>query len=244
MTLAIQTGRRQEQMQATPSAPPLENGDRLSRDEFEARYTAHPEIKRAELIDGVVYVSSPAGPSHSVPHARVFKWLFYYEDATPGILIDDNVSLRLDGANEVQPDAMVRLSPECGGQVREARDAEMLEGRPELVVEVAASSVAYDLGAKAEAYRRSGIPEYLVLTAYERETHWFALDGGLYRPIPADAEGRIRSRVLPGLWLDPAAFWDYDKRRLRAAVAAGLASSEHAEFVAELQRRSASSNQD
>jgi hypothetical protein len=40
----------------TSIIPPLDNGDRLTRDEFERRYAAMPNLKKAELIEGVVYV--------------------------------------------------------------------------------------------------------------------------------------------------------------------------------------------
>lgn len=43
--------------------PPLENGDRLTRQEFELRYTAASDIRKAELIEGVVYVASPVRAS-------------------------------------------------------------------------------------------------------------------------------------------------------------------------------------
>ena len=49
--------------------PPLENGDRLTRDEFERRYEAMPHLKKAELIEGVVYVPSPVRyHRHTVAH--------------------------------------------------------------------------------------------------------------------------------------------------------------------------------
>ena len=38
--------------------PPLENGDRLTVAEFERRYEAMPELKKAELINGVVHIPS------------------------------------------------------------------------------------------------------------------------------------------------------------------------------------------
>jgi hypothetical protein len=41
------------------SIPPLENGDRLTRPEFERRYQAMTQLKKAELIAGVVYMASP-----------------------------------------------------------------------------------------------------------------------------------------------------------------------------------------
>ncbi len=54
----------------TITFPPLNSGDRLSRAEFERRYSTQPEIKKAELIEGVVYVSSPVRTQqHGIPHS-------------------------------------------------------------------------------------------------------------------------------------------------------------------------------
>ncbi|MFM6311242.1 MAG: Uma2 family endonuclease, partial [Dolichospermum sp.] len=66
--------------------PPLENGDKLTRHEFERRYHAMPNLKKAELIEGVVYVASPVrAKQHGKPHARIMGWLIAYEAATPGV---------------------------------------------------------------------------------------------------------------------------------------------------------------
>ena len=79
-------------------------------------------------------------------------WLAAYVAATPGVESADNATVRLDGRNELQPDALLRIETACGGQ--SCIDAEdCIEGAPELVVEVAASSAAYDLHDKREAYR-------------------------------------------------------------------------------------------
>ena len=63
---------------------PLENGDRLSRIEFERRYQAMPEPKKAELIEGRVYMASPVRMIHGQPHAYIMTWLGVYYAATPG----------------------------------------------------------------------------------------------------------------------------------------------------------------
>jgi len=68
-----------------PDPPPLCSGDHLSRDEFERRYAAMPESTRAELIEGIVYVASPARTEHGIPHAMVATWLGNYVAATPGV---------------------------------------------------------------------------------------------------------------------------------------------------------------
>ncbi len=89
--------------------PPLENGDRLTRPEFERRYQTMTHIKKAELIEGVVYMGSPVRvASHGTPHAHIIGWLFVYCSATPGVNLADNATVRLDSDNEPQPDAVLR----------------------------------------------------------------------------------------------------------------------------------------
>src|SRR5262245_50632332 len=85
--------------------PPLEAGDRLSRAEFERRYEAMPHLKKAELIEGVVYVPSPVGlHQHAEPHFELITWLGLYKWATAGVRGADNATTRLDLDNEPQPD--------------------------------------------------------------------------------------------------------------------------------------------
>src|SRR5574341_142701 len=103
--------------------PPLETGDRLTRQEFERRYEAMPRIRKAELIEGVVYMPSPVYyESHSEPHGQIMGWLSVYCAATPNVRLGDNATVRLDPDNEVQPDALLRLEPEAGGRSHISED--------------------------------------------------------------------------------------------------------------------------
>lgn len=225
---------------AQPRKPPLESGDHLSRAEFERRYMAHPEIKKAELIEGVVYIMpSPIRfELHSRPHSDIITWLGVYRANTPGVMAGDNATVRLDSENEVQPDALLRLDPRLGGQSRVAADG-YLEGAPELIVEIAASSAAYDLYEKRRVYQRCGVREYLVLQMYEQRADWFVLREGVYQPLAPDAEGLLYSQVFPGLVLQPAAIWADDMAAVLTVLQSGLAGPEHAAFVARLKEASA-----
>ena len=161
--------------------PLLENGDRLSRTEFEQRYTKRPDVHNAELIEGVVYVASPVCVfQHGEPHSHIITWLGVYAAHTPAVRIADNATLRLDLDNEPQPDAILWIDERYGGKAQVTQD-DYLQGTPELVVEVAASSAAYDLHDKLHAYCRNGVQEYLVLLAHERRTFWYELEQGIYR---------------------------------------------------------------
>jgi Uma2 family endonuclease len=216
--------------------PPLENGDRLTRAEFERRYDAMPELKKAELIEGEVYIPSPVRHSlHSHPHTRLVTWLGNYETDTPGVEAGDNGSVRLDLDNEPQPDAFLIIRPDHGGQAR-ISDDDYIEGAPELVGEVASSRVSYDLGKKLFVYRRSGVCEYVVWRVLDRQIDWFVNREGQFELLSPGDDGILRSAVFPGLWLDPDALVRGDKARVKAVLQQGLSSPEHAEFVAGLDR--------
>jgi Uma2 family endonuclease len=232
--MAISTTTSMSMQVLADAGPALENGDRLTRPEFERRYEAMSLLKKAELIEGVVYVPSPVRHrQHGSPHAHLIGWLFQCTASTPGVEVGDNSSVRLDLDNEPQPDALLFIDPTCGGQVRISDDG-IIEGAPELVAEVASSSVSYDLHAKLHVYRRSGVREYLVWRVLEQEIDWFVLRDGQYERLSLDAQGLVRSEVFPGLWLDPAALLRGDLATVLAVVQQGLASHEHDAFVTRL----------
>ncbi|MCL1464963.1 Uma2 family endonuclease [Argonema galeatum] len=221
------------QQQATGKAtiPPLENGDRLTRHEFERRYEAMPHIKKAELIEGVVYMSSPVrARRHGEPHGHIITWLGVYSAATPGVMLCDNATVRLDLENEPQPDALLRLDPSVGGQSR-ISDDDYIEGATELIVEIAASTASYDLHDKLRVYRRNGVQEYLVWKVNDKQLNWFRLREGEYVQLEADANGVIRSEMFPGLALAVSALLEGDLAQVLGVVQAGLATTEHADFV-------------
>ena len=223
---------KQSVVPANDTIPPLENGDRLSRTEFERRYQAHTDILKAELIEGVVYVASPVRVrKHGAPHSDIIGWLSTYRAATPNINLADNATLRLDLDNEPQPDVSVWID---GGNAFVDGD-DYLQGAPELLVEVAGSSAAMDLHQKLHAYRRNGVAEYLVLLTHEQEVRWFSFAQGETVQLEPDADGIVQSRVLPGLHLDPARFWQGDLAGVLEGLRRGLATPEHAAFVARLQ---------
>jgi len=212
----------------------LNPGDRLSRPEFERRYEAHPEITKAELIEGVVYMPTPIRhQEHGQPHSWIIGWLVAYVAAIPAVDVGDNTTVRLDLENEVQPDALLRLDPAFGGQSRITED-DYLEGPPELIVEIAASSASYDVHVKRRVYARSGVQEYLVVQMYEQRIDWFVLREGVYETLTPGEEGVLRSEVFPGLWLNSDAFWAGDLAAMLDTLRQGLESPACAEFSARL----------
>jgi Uma2 family endonuclease len=217
--------------------PPLEDGQRLDQPTFHERYSAMSEEIRAELIGGVVFMASPLRDPHGDADRNIGGWLFHYARFTPGLRSPSNATIILGPDAEVQPDAQLRLSEAVEGLVRMIDG--YAHGSPELVIEIGDSSRSKDLGAKKAMYERAGVPEYLFVGVEPEEVRWFILRERTYREITPDEDGVFRSEIFPGLWLDPKALFEEDRNGLIATLERGLASDEHARFVADLRARGA-----
>jgi hypothetical protein len=213
--------------------PPLENGDRLDQKTFHERYRAMPPSVRAELIGGTVYVSSPQKRRHARSHAALAWWLGQYQAATPGTEVLVNPTDILGPESEPEPDASLIVVPECGGQTWED-DEGYINGAPELNAEVSWTSESIDLNQKKRDYEKAGVLEYLVVALRQQQVFWFIRRRGKFRELPAAANGVIRSEVFPGLWLDPDALLQCDRECLLEVLRRGIASREHASFLAKL----------
>jgi Uma2 family endonuclease len=192
------------------------------------RWEAMPDLKHAELIDGIVYMPSPVSRLHSLFHLPLSTWIGCYLGATPGSTGGIDGTWLMDERNVPQPDIDLSILSEHGGQSRE--EGIYSGGAPELIVEVAASSRSRDLGAKLKLYGRMSVREYLVAVAGKKQFVWYELTESGYRPLDPDADGVFRSRFFPGLWLDPAALWRIDLARLLAVLQQGIATAEHGSF--------------
>jgi Uma2 family endonuclease len=212
--------------------PPLRDGDSLTSDEFLRRWEAMPELKHAELIDGIVYMPSPISLEHADFHAPLTGWLAYYAASTPGCRVGSDGTWLMGERNVPQPDIALRILPEYGGQSRV--ESKYAAGAPELIVEVAASSRARDLGVKLKLYERMSVREYLIALPGESRLMWHEWSAGSYRQLDPGADNIFRSVWFPGLWLSPDALWRLDLQRLFAVLQEGLATQEHAALVSRL----------
>jgi Uma2 family endonuclease len=215
-----------------PRTPPLQQGDHLSAEEFERRFDAMPDQKKAELIDGVVYMGSPVSiDDHGAPNIDMATWLGVYKAHTPGLQAGDNATVRLDPKNRPQPDLLLRILPEYGGQSKTTDG--YVDGAPEWAGEIAASSASYDLYEKLVAYWRNGVKEYVVWRVWDAAIDWFVRGAHEFERLPADS-GLYKSRVFPGLWLDASALLAGNMVQVLTVLQQGLASPEHAAFCATL----------
>ncbi len=223
-----------------PTSPLLVDGQRLGQAQFMRRYELTPPRFKAELIGGVVHLACPLGREHGGSSLDIRCWLEWYHARTPGTDGLADATTLLDELGVPQPDAQLRILPECGGQSRD--EGEYIAGAPELVGEVARSSRLRDLGAKRDDYERAGVQEYIVVAIDTKDVHWHRRRGKKLVKVKPDPDGLYRSKAFPGMWLDPAALLRRDLAAVLATLDQGLASPEHADFVAKLARLAARAN--
>ena len=225
---------------ASPPAPsPLLEGDSLTSDEFLRRWEEIPDLKHAELIDRIVYMPSPVSLGHQELNVFLAGWLNFYALVTPGCRPGGEGTWLMGEGQVPQPDVALRILPEYGGQSRV--EGLYPSGAPELIVEVAGSSRSRDFGSKKRLYERAGVREYLIAVPRSQELFAFSLTSSSatpgFQPTEADAGGVFKSQCFPGLWLDTKALWALDLPRMNEVLQRGLATPEHAEFVARLVKK-------
>jgi Uma2 family endonuclease len=203
---------------------PLENGESMHSRQFLNRYEGMPQVKKAELIEGVVYMGSPVSVRHAKPDGMIQAWLGTYASRHLDTEVLANATVILDAENTVQPDALLRRLPDHGGLTRVTEDG-YLTGPPELIVEVASSSAAIDMRDKRRAYCRNRVQEYLVWLVAEGRLEWFNLEDDEYRPQLPDANGLLHSRTFPGLRLPVGALLAGDTAKVLDALTPDDAST-------------------
>jgi Uma2 family endonuclease len=217
----------------TPSQHVLElhSGDKMTQEEFHRIYAQMPKGFRADLVGGIVYVTSPLTRRHAANHPPLTTLLFTYAASTTGTECGDNATVLLGEESEPQPDLYLRVLPEFGGQSHTSDD-DYVVGAPELVAEIALSSRSIDLHAKRQDYALHGVQEYLVLDLTENRLHWFDLTSG--HELMPEKDGIHRLRTFPGLWIDSQALLAKDAQKMVDVLQQGLSAPEHAQFMQRL----------
>jgi Uma2 family endonuclease len=215
--------------------PPLVAGERIDQPTFHERYEAMPPETRAELVGGIVYMPSPMRIDHGETGGILGGWMDRYVRFTPGVRHAEAATVKLDQQGEPQPDGFLFIPAELGGQSGVDEEG-YLTGAPELVGEIARSSRRFDLNEKKADYERAGVQEYLVVELDPNRIHWFFRRANRFQKLRPGPDGIYRSKVFPGLWLDPAAIFAGDRARRDEVVEEGVRTPEHAAFVAKLAR--------
>jgi hypothetical protein len=212
--------------------PPLVNGDRLDQKTFHERFEAMPDV-HAELIGGIVFVTSRQRVLPGTQHVKLAHLTSVYVGETPGAEGAVSATTILGPDAEPEPDTLLRILPECGGQTG-VDNRGYLTGAPEWIGEISENAESIDLNRKKLDYEKARVREYMVAAVRTNQIFWFIRRRGKFKSLAAGADGIIRSEVFPGFWFHADAFLHSDRKRLLAALRKGLASAEHAAFVAKL----------
>jgi Uma2 family endonuclease len=210
---------------------PFAFGDEMDQPTFHAQYKKLPDHIHAELIGGVVYYKMPIKPKHAKSQTQALVWLSYYSMNTPGLVAVGLVTIKLGLESEPEPDACLFHTANTGGRVKKAKDG-FYYGTPDLIVEIAHTTATTDLGRKKRDYERNGVREYLVVIPSLKQVAYFYRRKNQFINLLPGEDGVFRSQTFPGLWLDPAGLFTSSARRITRTLRKGLASPEHAVFVA------------
>ena len=220
---------------AGEALPELVHGQPISRADFYRITERDPDhYRHIERLDGKVYVNacSVRREGHSKPQSRIVGLLLAYEADTPGVEVGDNGTTQIEDDHDPQPDAYLLILPECGGQVA-FTDDDYIRGAPELIVEVAGTTVRKDLGRLKEIYESDGCREYLVWCTDAGRFVCFRNGPGGFAEVPLD-DGVFRSETFPGLWVDAAALLRGDLPAAMETLREGVATADHAAFAKRL----------
>jgi Uncharacterized protein conserved in cyanobacteria len=179
----------------------VEVAERMTAEEF---LELAPEDRKAELIDGVMIMPSPALDIHE----RLFGFLFrliseYVEMYDLGEVRGSRTPVVLASDQVYEPDILF-VARERAGRITERG----VMGAPDLVVEILSrATVAYDRGPKLQGYERAGVREVWLIDPYGPVgTEFYRLEGGRF--VPARVEGGVlRSAAIPGLALRVEWLW-------------------------------------
>lgn len=154
---------------------------------------------KAELIDGDIYTVNAIHRPHAGTLADLSADLVHSVRASGlALKVYTPVSTRLDDYNLLEPDLVIAtIEPEAMVTAYSVR----------LAVEVSASSLAFDLGTKAQLYARSGIPEYWVVdVAGRRIVQMTGPIEGVYSAVRECAFGdHVTSITIPQIAINTTA---------------------------------------
>jgi len=160
--------------------------------------------QKADLIDGVIYMSSPDNTDAN----ELFVWLLgvlslFIEAKDLGKVYGSRVALRLDDRNAPEPDIAFVLKKRLH-LVKRGHIA----GAADLALEIISpDSVERDYVKKRKQYQRAGIPEYWIIDELKRKVILLRLDSKGKYQVVRPVKGELHSRVLPGFWLHPEWLW-------------------------------------
>jgi len=158
---------------------------------------------RYELIDGEVYLMSPAP---STKHQRVSGAI--YSVLKNGLsngqcdVFYAPFDVRFPDADEADEDVATVLQPDLVVICDQSKlDERGCKGAPDLIVEILSpSSFNLDFKLKLSVYERSGVKEYWIVDPINEAVFFFMLKDGVYqRPIVYGKHETFRSILFEGI---------------------------------------------
>lgn len=162
------------------------------------------EDTRAELIDGVMIVHSPASPRHNAIAGFLRNLMnSYAEEKGLGKVFGPDDLVHLATCRKFAPDAFFLGTADVPHPLPEQE----FEVTPGLVIEVLSpSNRDYDLEDKRPAYREAGVREIWLVDPAKQQVLVDRRRGKKYSTSSV-ADGRITSAAVPGFWVDAAWLW-------------------------------------
>jgi Uma2 family endonuclease len=219
---------------------PFDNGDRMDQTTFHKLYRKADERVRAELIEGVVYLKMPTRLTRGMIQTNLLFWAKTYTSQIPTLEARSEVTTKMNAVNEPEPDLFIFVRPECGGQVS-VDDEDFIVGAPELIIEIANSTMAVDLGDKKRGYEASGVLEYCVVLGLKKVAKWYVRDNGEFVEKTL-SRGVLQSQTFPGLWLDTQALFKGDVPQLMGTLKQGMKSLRFKTFLASERKKISQAN--
>lgn len=154
---------------------------------------------RYEVIGGELIVSPSPSARHQLASGRLFFFIQEFVSKFDlGLVFSAPLDVHLSEHDVVEPDILVILKE------NQDRLREFVHGPPDLVIEIISpASSRNDRVRKSATYATFGVPEYWIVDPDQQSILAQALVGQHYEPIESGDE-LVRSRVIPGLVIDPA----------------------------------------
>jgi Uma2 family endonuclease len=166
----------------------------------EADYMQLPDETRCELIYGRFYMSPSPRVVHQVVVGALWRLLSSVATKTGGIAMMAPLDVHLADHSVVQPDVIFVAND------RLDRVRDWIYGAPTLLVEVLSPGTARrDRSEKLRLYAESGVDEYWVVDAAERQIEFLRWRDGSF--VVALPEGRLYRSGVVGLEVDLESFW-------------------------------------
>ena len=171
--------------------------DLVTVDEF---YSLVPDGRKADLIDGVIYMASPDSHRANKLTGFVYRLLQEFLEARGigGDVVFSRYAFRLSEFSAPEPDVAYVRSERVG-----LMEEGGMRGGPDIAVEVVSrESRRRDYDDKRRLYEEAAIPEYWIIDPIQERVEFLVLEEGRYQLVPLEENRLFRSRALPGFWID------------------------------------------